>query len=81
MENQNRWNLDSDAVVNGAPSTLRNFTTGTVEELRQRIRQSLGDLAPLVDGAYCRVLEPGKYWSRGNVRLVIEFEPDENQTP
>lgn len=76
MENQNRWTLGMDSVI-CTQLLFKNLKTCTTEELLEQLRHSLGDQPLLNDGAPCRVLEPGKPWRQGNVRIVIEFQPDE----
>jgi len=51
----------------------------TVEELLQRLKNTLEETSLLNDGAPCRVLEPGKPWQQGRIRIVVEFQPDEPQ--
>ena len=80
MDNQNRWNLDPDAVINAQTPPLRDLKTCTVEELLQRLKHTLGETSLLNDGAPCRVLEPGKPWQQGQIRIVIEFQPDGPET-
>lgn len=79
MDNQNRWNLELDVVIKAEPIIFKDLKTCTVEELLLKINQSLGELPLLKEGAPCRVLEPGKLWQQGKVRIVIEFQPEEPQ--
>lgn len=81
MENQNRWNLDSDAVISGLSPIFKDLKTGTVEEFMQKFKQIWGDMPLLNDGVPCRVLEPGKHWQEGRVRIAIEFYPEEPEEP
>lgn len=77
MENRNRWNLEIDAVLSAEAQIFGGLKTGTVEELMQKLKDALSSPPVLKDGIPCRVLEPGKIWRQGKVRLVIEFCPDE----
>lgn len=77
MENQNRWILGDDVVVKVDETILRELKTFTVEQLREKVYQLVGQQPLAKEGMLCQVLVPGSPWRKGKVRLVVELFDEE----
>lgn len=51
-------------------------------EILDYLREQLGDNEQVfIDGFECKVLQPGKKWQTGKIRINVEFCPDEPPEP
>jgi hypothetical protein len=54
----------------------------TCLEILDHLREYLsGDEEAFIDGFECQVLQPGKKWQTGKIRINIEFCPDNPSEP
>jgi hypothetical protein len=79
MENQNHWALNTDAVLDSESAILGGLKTCTAKEFMQHLDRALDKHSPLREGVSCRMLEPGKDWQKGKIRVLVEFHLDEQQ--
>lgn len=74
---------DNDVVCMEVGQNFAKTSTSKLKEIRQAmIRDFLANYGNwLGDGIYCQVLQPGKDWQTGKIRLRIEFIPNNPVPP
>ncbi|MGA9380804.1 MAG: KGK domain-containing protein [Phormidium sp.] len=86
MENKfEPLDLENDVISGISEEILEGRRTFTGEELLKSLRESFNpreeEYAFFENGIDCKILQPGKNWQKGKIRINLEFCPDEPTQP